>query len=144
HSRRRAARAAPTPFHRARPPLGVGGSGRRLMLHTVAPHADVWSSTAATNEDELAAMRVRAEHCRAIGRDPATIRRCVQIRWGDRKGVPGAVVGDMTADIDAIRDAVDRYVALGFTEIILMVNANDGETTRRLAQVYANDVLPRV
>ena len=134
----------PKPLQRPHPPLWIGGSGLKRTLRIVAREADVWSTDAATPEDEQAAWRALDEHCRAIGRDPSSIRRCVQIRWADRKGLPSAAVGDLASDIDAIRRAVERYVGLGYTEIILMVNAGDGVTSLKLADLYAHQVLPRV
>ncbi len=59
------------------PPLGplpilIGGSGERVMLRLVAEHANMWHSfgDADTYRHKSAVL---AEHCAAIGRDPAEI-----------------------------------------------------------------------
>lgn len=61
----------------ARLPLVIGGSGERRTLRIVARHADWWN---ADGDDPAEFARLNAvldEHCRAIGRDPTTIRRTV-------------------------------------------------------------------
>ncbi|MGB3283992.1 LLM class F420-dependent oxidoreductase [Mycolicibacter algericus] len=53
-------------------PLLIGGGGERKTLRLVAEHADMWHSfTDADTYPHKAA--ILAEHCAALGRDPATI-----------------------------------------------------------------------
>jgi hypothetical protein len=64
-------------------PLWVASSGERRGLRVVAEHADVWINANQPGEDpaELARLGgVLDRHCEAIGRDPDTIRRAVQLR----------------------------------------------------------------
>jgi F420-dependent oxidoreductase-like protein len=65
----------PRPVQRPRPPVWVGGGGERKTLAIVARRAD-WSNFGAGN---LEAVKRKNEildgHCRAIGRDPAEVRR---------------------------------------------------------------------
>ena len=59
------------------PPIMIGGSGERYLLRAVAEHADWWLSygdVPAIQERKLAAL---ADHCRDVGRDPASIRKVV-------------------------------------------------------------------
>jgi F420-dependent oxidoreductase-like protein len=101
--------AEPRPKSAQRPriPLLVGGMGERRTLPLVARYADEWNLT--TNSPErYAALSARlAEHCRAIGRDPAAIRRSVAV---------GFVVGKDAADLRrrcvAIQRLVPRVAAL--------------------------------
>ena len=65
----------PPPVQRPRPPLHVGGMGRRLTLPLVARYADVWSIPTYGLSRWEEADQVLAEECDRIGRDPATIRR---------------------------------------------------------------------
>ena len=60
-------------------PLVVGGRGERRTLRVVAEHADEWNVTRVTPDEYAAKCRVLAEHCRAVGRDPATIRRSLMV-----------------------------------------------------------------
>lgn len=58
-----------------RPPIMVGGSGEQLTLRVVAQHADWWNVADGTPDEYRRKSDVLAEHCRAVGRDPATIVR---------------------------------------------------------------------
>jgi F420-dependent oxidoreductase-like protein len=60
-------------------PLIVGGRGERRTLRIVAEHADEWNVTRVTVEDYAAKCRVLEAHCRAVGRDPAAIRRSLMV-----------------------------------------------------------------
>lgn len=55
-------------------PVLIGGGGERKTLRLVAEHADVWHSFASA-EEFPAKSAVLAQHCEAVGRDPATIER---------------------------------------------------------------------
>ena len=60
-------------------------------------------------------------HCAAVGRDPAQIRRSVQLRVPDE-------VGDLLGTVAA-------YVAIGFTDIILFVTADPVAQAERTAEL---------
>jgi alkanesulfonate monooxygenase SsuD/methylene tetrahydromethanopterin reductase-like flavin-dependent oxidoreductase (luciferase family) len=60
-------------------PLVVGGRGERRTLRVVAEHADEWNATRVTPEEYPAKLAVLERHCRAVGRDPATIRRSLMV-----------------------------------------------------------------
>jgi len=55
-------------------PIMIGGGGEKKTLRTVAKVADYWNVNAAP--DAMARKNaILAEHCAAVGRDPATISR---------------------------------------------------------------------
>jgi F420-dependent oxidoreductase-like protein len=60
-------------------PLVVGGRGERRTLRVVAEHADEWNVTRVTPDEYAAKCRVLEQHCRVVGRDPATIRRSLMV-----------------------------------------------------------------
>ena len=72
------ARHAPPPVQ-ARVPFVVGSAGERKGLRIVARHADIWQMWLAMDDLELFGRKraVLHEHCRAIGRDPATIEHTI-------------------------------------------------------------------
>jgi alkanesulfonate monooxygenase SsuD/methylene tetrahydromethanopterin reductase-like flavin-dependent oxidoreductase (luciferase family) len=55
-------------------PIVVGGSGPRVTLRLVAEYADM-NNVGGSARDVRAKEELLIEHCRAIGRDPATIER---------------------------------------------------------------------
>jgi alkanesulfonate monooxygenase SsuD/methylene tetrahydromethanopterin reductase-like flavin-dependent oxidoreductase (luciferase family) len=62
---------APSPA----PPVLIGGDGERFLLRAVAEHADWWLPYARTAEVLKHKLAVLNDHCRAVKRDPATIRK---------------------------------------------------------------------
>jgi alkanesulfonate monooxygenase SsuD/methylene tetrahydromethanopterin reductase-like flavin-dependent oxidoreductase (luciferase family) len=55
-------------------PIVVGGSGPRVTLRLVAEHADM-NNVGGSAQNVRAKEELLIEHCRAVGRDPATIER---------------------------------------------------------------------
>ncbi|HEX6423744.1 MAG TPA: TIGR03560 family F420-dependent LLM class oxidoreductase [Acidimicrobiales bacterium] len=99
------ARCEPKPVQ-GRLPIAIGGRGPRRTLRAVARWADHWDMVRA--EDPAAWKRLDAvlvEHCEAIGRDPAAIRRSVHVMWqaGDEPGVLAErAAGFAAAGIDLV------------------------------------------
>ncbi len=73
---RRLERLNPAPTRKI--PILIGGGGERKTLRLVAKHADIWH-TFAEAEPLARKTKVLAEHCAAIGRDPAQIERSVLV-----------------------------------------------------------------
>src|SRR6266568_4861373 len=110
HYRLAEAVASPKPVQRPHPPLWVAGSGERRSLRVVAEHADVWinANMPGTPPEEVARLSgVLDRRCEDVGRDPATIRRAVQLL--------------MPAGPDEAMRLVEAHVRFGFTEIVLMI-----------------------
>jgi alkanesulfonate monooxygenase SsuD/methylene tetrahydromethanopterin reductase-like flavin-dependent oxidoreductase (luciferase family) len=63
----------PTPIQ-ARLPIMIGGGGEKKTLRTVAKFADYWN-VSAPPPDLARKNAILAEHCAAVGRDPAAITR---------------------------------------------------------------------
>jgi alkanesulfonate monooxygenase SsuD/methylene tetrahydromethanopterin reductase-like flavin-dependent oxidoreductase (luciferase family) len=66
----------PAPIQ-SRLPLVIGGSGERRTLRIVARFADWWNGDGNDPATFARLNGVLDDHCRAIGRDPAAIRRTV-------------------------------------------------------------------
>ncbi|MGH2455851.1 MAG: TIGR03560 family F420-dependent LLM class oxidoreductase [Candidatus Limnocylindria bacterium] len=99
------ARCEPKPLQRPAPPITIGGTGERLTLRVVARHADRWNFNGKSVEEFVRLNGVLDEHCRAAGRDPASITRSVQRHLGD--------------DLDAAAAEVAAYVAAGAAHVVL-------------------------
>jgi F420-dependent oxidoreductase-like protein len=131
HYRLDGAVANPKPVQRPRPPLWIASSGERFGLRVVAEHADVWINANQPGEDPAELVRlggVLDRHCEAIGRDPDTIRRAVQLR------LPG--------DADEALRTVERHVRAGFTEVIFMIFGGGDESIA--ASEATAELLPKL
>lgn len=63
----------PKPLQHPHPPLWIGASGEKVALRLVAELADGWNYN--KGPDGFVAKRdILHAHCRAVGRDPATLR----------------------------------------------------------------------
>jgi F420-dependent oxidoreductase-like protein len=102
----------PKPVQRPHPPIWIGGSGEKRLLRIAAQHADVWNIVGAPPDEALRLSRVLDEHCAAIGRDPAQIRRSIGVPY--RADDP-----DRT-----LRDA-EAHIGNGFTELLITVKGED-------------------
>lgn len=60
------------------PPILVGGGGERRTLRTAAKYADA-ANVMGTPEEVRHKWEVLERHCREVGRDPAAIRRTIQV-----------------------------------------------------------------
>jgi alkanesulfonate monooxygenase SsuD/methylene tetrahydromethanopterin reductase-like flavin-dependent oxidoreductase (luciferase family) len=66
----------PKPVRAGRVPILLGGSGgEKRGLRIIAKYADEWNLTNASPDIYRHKLDVFLEHCRAVGRDPSTIRR---------------------------------------------------------------------
>ena len=87
---------------RDRMPLLIGGGGEKRTLRIVARHADVWNG-----EGDVEVWgrknRILDEHCAAVGRDPASIRRTVGLP-------PASIRPTRSAAVDAL---AERFRANG-------------------------------
>ena len=111
------------------PPIMIGGEGERYLLPVVARHADWWLSYGHSTDLLRHKMRVLGQHCAAIGRDPAQIRKATPLvvylakdrrkakRWaGDAVNRPQpAFAGDPTE----LRDRLTELREVGFQLFLL-------------------------
>jgi len=117
--------AEPKPIQKPHPPIWIGGSGPKLTLRVVAQLADVWSAHGA-DKAPIGSSKTLDEHCAAVGRDPASIRRSVMVRF--------------SSPDEALRET-ETYLRAGFNEILLRIGG--GPDTRQQAD-DAVALLPRL
>jgi F420-dependent oxidoreductase-like protein len=118
--------AEPKPVQQPHPPIWIGGSGRQRTLRITARYADVWNAAGGSPSEVAEVSAVLDRRCAEIGRDPAQIRRSVQVR------VP-------EADEDLLALA-ESYHAVGITEIVLIVHGQD--PARQASEIAG--LLPRL
>jgi alkanesulfonate monooxygenase SsuD/methylene tetrahydromethanopterin reductase-like flavin-dependent oxidoreductase (luciferase family) len=123
--------AEPKPVQRPHPPIWIGSKGER-MLRLTARHADVWHSNAGPFEDSVALNKALDVACTKMGRDPASIRRSISVRFT----TPDETLQKAKAAIDA-----------GFTELLVMTGPGmqsmpAGDPRKRVEDLAA--LLPRL
>ncbi|MEG3613621.1 LLM class F420-dependent oxidoreductase [Isoptericola haloaureus] len=128
HYRLTDAVAEPKPVQRPHPPIWIGGSGPRRTLRMVARYADAWNDTSSSPERIRELGDVLARHCEDVGRDPAEIRRTVQLRLREHD----------VADLPAL---VGAYAAVGVSEFVVVL-PSEGDVRPHLDAVV--DALPRL
>ena len=118
--------AEPKPVQQPYPPIWIGGSGRQRTLRITARYADVWNAAGGSPAEVAEASAVLDQRCDEIGRDPAQIRRSVQMRVAEAN--------------DDLLQRAESYRAVGITEIVLIVA---GQNPAGLAEEVAS-LLPRL
>jgi F420-dependent oxidoreductase-like protein len=99
--------ANPKPVQRPYPPFWIGGRGEKKTLRVIAQHADVWNAPGGEPDEVARLAGVLDRHCADVGRDPAEIRRSVQLRY--------------TGDDDALLRSAGQFVDRNVRELILIV-----------------------
>jgi F420-dependent oxidoreductase-like protein len=128
----------PAPVQK-RLPLWVGGTGERRTLRTAARYADGWNAAYVSAERYGNLVEVLDRHCQAEDRDPATIRRTVNLifalshestsaeeviarqGWGPMASMvrDGAIVGPP----DAAGEQIQRYIDAGAEGVNIALRA---------------------
>lgn len=79
HHRVSGAVCEPRPCQRPGPPISIGGGGEKLLLRAVARHADWWNYYPGPLPEYERKAAALDQHCRDLGRDPASIRRSLVV-----------------------------------------------------------------
>src|SRR5262245_17746546 len=118
--------AEPKPVQQPHPPIWIGGSGRQRTLRITARYADVWNAAGGSPEEVAEVSAVLDQRCAEIGRDPAQIRRSVQLRVAEAN--------------DELLELAQSYRAVGVTEVVLILHSQNPAS---LAEQVAG-LLPRL
>jgi F420-dependent oxidoreductase-like protein len=115
----------PKPVQKPYPPIVIGGGGEKLTLRIVAQYADIWNLPGGPIELFQHKSQVLDEHCAAIGRDPSTIERSVQLVINPN-------------NLQETRDITRSFIEAGASHIILNLRAPYPEgIVKRLANEVA-------
>ena len=130
-------------------PILIAGEGERYLLRVVAEHADWWLSYGHRPEVLRRKMAILADHCREVGRDPATIRKAVPLtvyldrdRARARRWAGDAVSFDQPAfagDPPELVDRIGELRELGFDQVQLRFAGLFGTDD---INIFADEVLP--
>lgn len=116
--RSRLAKLNPAPIRDI--PILIGGQGEQKTLRLVAEHADMWHGFT-TPETYPGKSDVLAEHCAAVGRDPAAIERSAGVE--DNSGVA------RREGVDALIANAEALAGLGVTLLTVGCNGPDYDLT---------------
>jgi F420-dependent oxidoreductase-like protein len=149
---------SPKPVQKPRPPIMIGGTGKKVLLRIVAQYADLWNAGAGA-EEMRALIEVIACHGERVRRDPAQIEKTVLMPLcyraaPEREQFVCRVMASMrqTTPEQARRlcmigqreeclDTVDRYARAGVTHFIFMLFVPFFEDE---IQAFAEEVIPAV
>lgn len=98
----------PKPVQKPYPPFVIGGGGEQLTLRIVAQYAAIWNIPGGSVEVFKHKSQVLDEHCAAIGRDPKTITRSIQVAINPE-------------NLEETRTTARNLIEVGATHIILNI-----------------------
>ena len=113
----------PSSVQEPRIPLAVAALAPKMMAHA-ARHADIWNTMSfdpdfSAQIDEFSARAQRMDEiCAAVGRDPKTLRRSVNLFDAEARPQGGSI--RYYEDDDLLIRLVTELSALGFTDICLI------------------------
>lgn len=110
HYRLEGARCLPKPVQKPHPPIVIGGAQPK-MLRVIARHADEWNAPLGSPEEWSKANARLDEACTEVGRDPASIRRSVQVFLHPKQE---GQVNEMMAQLPAFEEAGCQHAVLSF------------------------------
>jgi alkanesulfonate monooxygenase SsuD/methylene tetrahydromethanopterin reductase-like flavin-dependent oxidoreductase (luciferase family) len=134
------------------PPIMIGGGGERFMLRLIAEHADWYNFPGGSLDHYKHKLEVLAQHCAAVGRDPASIRKtwaceCVAVApthsAAQQLAVANPFYGAESAIVgtpDEVAATLRRWVDAGVTHFQLRFAdfpRLDG------VRLFAREVMPR-
>jgi F420-dependent oxidoreductase-like protein len=111
--------ANPKPVQKPYPPFWIGGRGERKTLRVIAQHADVWNAPGGEPDEVARLAGILDAHCADVGRDPAEIRRSVQVRYG--------------GDDDALLRSAEAFAQRNIRDLILVLSPGEARANAERA-----------
>ncbi len=120
------------------PPIMVGAHGPRLLRLT-AELADHWNGGLASLAETTDALAALWAACAAVGRDPASLRRSVEVAV---RTIPGAANDplddrELSGSPEEIATGLARYADLGIDELQVQLRPNDRAGVEAFGRVIA-------
>ncbi|MDG2308641.1 MAG: TIGR03560 family F420-dependent LLM class oxidoreductase [Candidatus Binatia bacterium] len=151
---------APSNVQKPRPPLIVGGQGKKWIVPLVGRWADGWNASDKVSPE---GFRERVEiiqaECAKVGRDPCPTRFSKMLALIDLPRIPGTsavvrfgarlVMGDgassiLTGTTDSMAEGIRDFLDAGATEVIIAILPPYDDDTMELLETLKNEVLPKV
>ena len=111
------ARCEPKGVQRPRPPITIGGAGRKRTLRAAARWADHWNHPGGAPSDIAAAKDVLHAHCADIGRNPSEIVTSTHVRYSAVDGP--AALADTCRSLEGVVDVAIVYLPPPHTPDVL-------------------------
>jgi F420-dependent oxidoreductase-like protein len=111
--------ANPKPVQQPHPPFWIGGRGERKTLRVIARHADVWNAPGGEPDEVARLAGILDAHCADVGRDPAEIRRSVQVRYD--------------GDDDALLRSAEAFAQRNIRDLIVILAPGGARATAERA-----------
>jgi alkanesulfonate monooxygenase SsuD/methylene tetrahydromethanopterin reductase-like flavin-dependent oxidoreductase (luciferase family) len=137
-------------------PIWVGGTGEKRTLRLAARHADGWNAAYVSADRYRELNEVADRWCTTEGRDPATLRRSVNLIFaltsegtdvaevvsaqGFGAAAPFLVGGALGGPIGGVVERITEYVAAGADEVNIALRAPWDE---RMLDAYL-ELLPEI
>jgi alkanesulfonate monooxygenase SsuD/methylene tetrahydromethanopterin reductase-like flavin-dependent oxidoreductase (luciferase family) len=115
----------PAPLTRPRPPIMIGGGGEKKTLLLVARYADACNLFGSTPDDVAHKLDVLRRHCADEGRSYDTIDKTVLLQRPP------------LGDVERALANVERYAALGVSEVQVMPDRHPVEFITEIAERFA-------
>src|SRR5688500_8413779 len=131
------------PVQSPRPPILVAALGRHMMRHA-ARYADIWNSLSflPSFDEQLAETRARCEaidaECKAISREPSTLRRSYTMFDPQARSKGGAI--NYYESRELFIDQVSRLAELGISDVGLYYPLDPAQLAA--FETIATEVLP--
>jgi alkanesulfonate monooxygenase SsuD/methylene tetrahydromethanopterin reductase-like flavin-dependent oxidoreductase (luciferase family) len=126
----------------AGPPLMIGSQGERVLTATL-PHVDAWNAWYLWFQNDPAQLGnllgYLDDRCRALGRDPATLRRTAAVlvsrTEGHRGGLGPRSAPAITGTTAEVADRLRAFAAIGVDEVMVVLDPNTLESIEWFGQV---------
>jgi alkanesulfonate monooxygenase SsuD/methylene tetrahydromethanopterin reductase-like flavin-dependent oxidoreductase (luciferase family) len=109
-----------------RPPILIGGGGEKRTLRLVAQYADEWNAINLTPDSYTHKNTILEQHCAAVDRDPATLRRSLDLH---------ALIGPTPTLVERATDTLLEVFAHRYTGV------DTSDRPRFRAEIQSNGIL---
>lgn len=151
---------APGNVRSPRPPILVGGQGRKWIVPLVGRYADGWNASADVTPDGFRErVEIIRQECEKVGRDPCPSRLSKMLAMVDMPAIPGlgavvrlgarVAVGDAAGSVLAgtpasSAEVIREFVDAGANEILIAIVPPYDDDTIEMLERLKQEILPLV